>query len=294
MFRLFEKKSPEDRVKECLKKRDWDGLARAYYDLGVSAMERDDLSKAALWLSRADTVYSARDETYSKAGRNRFFHKEIVSDCSDRIGELEDAPLLANQITEQVEEKAEELNDIQIRVWSLLTLARLARTGEKLAVLPGCGVLGTLGRCADLVMKSFQKSISQDESDFLQNVCSDLYALSDAESFFAGGEVPCAAGAPLQVFDFNGMTTLLNIENFLDGHLHTLKGELHSDDGALIPCALVPDYWVRTTDGDIHDIPQVKAELERIWSDYAFVCSGITWAQVAQRINEYKSVDTFQ
>ena len=254
MLGLFEKKSPEDRVKECLKKRDWDGLARAYYDLGVSAMERDDLSKAALWLSRADTVYSARDETYSKAGRNRFFHKEIVSDCSAHIGELEDAPLLVNQITEQVEEKAEELNDIQIRVWSLLTLARLARTGERLAVLPGCGVLGTLGRCADLVMKSFQEPISQDESDFLQNVCGDLYALS----------------------------------------LHTLKGELHSDDGALIPCALVPDYWVRTTDGGIHDIPQVKAELERIWSDYAFVCSGITWAQVAQRINEYKSVDTFQ
>ena len=45
MLGLFEKKSPEDRVKECLKKRDWDGLARAYYDLGVSAMERDDLSR---------------------------------------------------------------------------------------------------------------------------------------------------------------------------------------------------------------------------------------------------------
>ena len=293
MFGLFEKKSPEERLLESLRKKNWDGLSRAYYDLGVAAMEQGDLSRAVLWLSRADTVYSASDKVYKKTSKNRLFHDEIVTDCSDRIGELEDAPLLSNQIVEEIDDKRDELGDAQARVWSLLTLSRLAPMGDKLAQLPGCGVLGQLGKCVDLAVQSFQTPISQEEFDFLKTVCGELYALSDSQDFFAGGEVPCAAGAPLQVFDLNGLTTLLGIEGLLDGQLRCLAGEPAADDGGLIPCALVPDYWTRTVGGDLRAIPQVKAELERIWADYDLVRSGPTWAAVAQRIQAYRSLDIF-
>lgn len=93
MLGLFEKKkSPEERLETCLKKKDWDGLSRAYYDMGVSAMDSGQLNKAVLWLSRADTIYSASDEVYTKTSKNRLFHKQIVDDCSSRIGTLEEAP----------------------------------------------------------------------------------------------------------------------------------------------------------------------------------------------------------
>ena len=78
MLGLFEKKKdPQERAAKCLEKKDWDGLSRAYYDMGVAAMESGDLNSAVLWLSRADTVYSASDEVYSKTSKNRLFHKEV-------------------------------------------------------------------------------------------------------------------------------------------------------------------------------------------------------------------------
>lgn len=290
MFNLFKKKGdavPEERLAACLRGKDYAGLAKAYYDMGRAALEAGDQGRAMLWFSRADTVYSARDDVYEKMG------EKLIDDCSDRIGELEEAPLLANRIAEEVEERAEDLGDAQVRVWSLLTLARLVPVGEKLAALPGCGVLGTLGKCLDLCVKSFQEPITQEEFDYVKDVCGGLYALSDADSFFAGGEVPCAAGAPLQVFDLNGLTALLSIEGFLDGQLRCLAGEGADDDSSLVPCALLPDYWTRAVGGDIAAIPQVKAELGRIWDDCEFVQSGPTWGEVARRAADYKALDVF-
>ncbi len=66
------------------KKRDWAGLVKVYYELGVSAMDGGDLNHAQLWLHRADTIYSADDTTYEKVG------DKLTDDCSDRIGTLED------------------------------------------------------------------------------------------------------------------------------------------------------------------------------------------------------------
>ncbi len=287
MFNFFKKKDAatlEDRLEDCLKKNDHAGLAKTCYEIGKDAMEAGDQGKAMLWLSRADTIYSAQDDVYEAVG------EKIVDDCSDRIGQLEEAPLLSNQIVEQIEEKTQDMDDAQVRVWSLLTMARLSPLGTRLSALPGCGVLGALDRCVDLVVKSFQEAITQEEFDFIKAVCGDLYDLSDSEAFYAGGEVP-TAGAPFQVFDLNGMTTLLGLEGFLDGQLRCLTGDPMQDDGGLIPCGLLPDHWQRTMGSDIREVPQVKAELERIWSDYEFVRSGPTWGAVAQRIEGYKALD---
>ena len=65
MFNLFKKKAdaaPEERLAACLQKKDYAGLARAYYDMGKAALSAGDEGKAMLWFGRADTVYSARDD----------------------------------------------------------------------------------------------------------------------------------------------------------------------------------------------------------------------------------------
>ena len=111
-------KAPEDRISELEKKKDWAGLAKACYELGVTAMDAGELNRAQLWLHRADTIYSADDAVYGKVG------DRIIDDCSDRIGRLEDEEgLLYHAVPAQVEERAGELNDPQVRaelerIWS--------------------------------------------------------------------------------------------------------------------------------------------------------------------------------
>ncbi|MDE6589249.1 MAG: hypothetical protein K2K53_02645, partial [Oscillospiraceae bacterium] len=266
MFELFKKKSasPEERIAECHRKKDYVGLAKAYYELGKSAMEAGEQGRAMLWLGRADTVYSARDDVYDKVG------EKLTEDCSNRICELEGAPLFINEIEPPITEQVNDLGDAQVRIWSLLSLARLVPAANRLAELPGCGVLGKLEKCLSLALQSFSDPITPDEFDFIMNTCTELAEFCDSEPFFAGGEVPCSAGAPLQVFDLNGMAMLLSIEAFFDGLLRTLAGQPVKDQGEMIPCALLPDYWQRTVGGDIRYIPQVQAELDRIANDEVF------------------------
>ena len=130
MFGLSKSKSknPEEQLKICQQKHDWAGLARAYYDMGVAAMDGKDLYQAVLWLHRADTIFSADDRVYKKVG------EKLVDDCSDRIGTLEDGTLVYNDIYEEITGKAEEMEDIQIRLWDLLTIARLVKLGDRLGV----------------------------------------------------------------------------------------------------------------------------------------------------------------
>jgi len=297
MFGLFGKKAakaPEERLAESQRKKDWAGLARACYDLGVSAMDRGELDKAQLWLHRADTIYSARDEVYEAVG------EKLTDDCSGRIGDLEGEALLYNDIPAQIEEKAEGLSDPQVRVWGLLSAARLVRLGERLGRLPGCGVLGELGWCVDMMLRSFQAPPSQEDYQKLMDVCNGLYELGDSEAFFGGGEIEVPGGAPFQVFDLNGMGVLLELNGLLDSHLRLIAAlsqkaeELPTAECGMVGCTLLPDYYVRTLGGKPGDVPQVRAELERIWSDYDFVCSGLTWDAVGKRVEAYKQLDILQ
>ena len=107
----------QERLQELEKRQDWPGLAKAYYELGCQAMDQGRLEQAALWLHRADTVYSAQDETYEAVD------DQLIDDCSDRIGQLEEAPMLYNQIPERIEQAAEEMDDLLVRLWGLLSLS---------------------------------------------------------------------------------------------------------------------------------------------------------------------------
>ena len=295
MFSLFGKKegkAGEDRVAECQKKKDWAGLAKAYYEMGVSAMEAGDLEHAQLWLHRADTIYSADDAVYEKVG------DKITDDCSDRIGRLEaEEDLLYNAVPAEISEKAEELSEPQVRIWGLLSAARLAALGKRLSVIPGCEVLGELGWAVDMMARSLQEPPTQEEYQHLMDVCNGLYELNGKPGYWCG-QIDVPGGAPFQVFDLNGMMGVeQELNDYIDSHLRLLAAlsqeaeELPAAGSSIVACALLPDYYIRTGAEELNDVPQIRAELARVEDDYRFVSSSFTWEQAAQKISEYKQLD---
>ena len=297
MFNLFGKKSlsSEESLAECQRKQNWAGLAKACYQMGVDAMEHGELNRAQLWLHRADTIYSAQDSVYKKVG------DRLIDDCSDRIGALEEEALLYNDLPSQIEEKAGEIPDTQVRLWGLLSLARLVNLGGRLAVLPGCEALGRLGWAVDTVLNTLRNPPTEAEFSGLRDLSSALYELGDSPSFWGlGSEIPVSGGAPFQIFDLNGMMGVhLEIDAYLDGHLERLLAlgqgeEPPTPETGVIASTLLPDYYVRTGAGRLEEVPQIKAELERIQSDYEFICSDITWEQISRRVEEYKTLDLLE
>ncbi len=295
MFGLFgkkEEKTPEGRLADLQKKKDWAGLARAYYDMGVATMEAGDLNKAQLWLHRADTIYSADDAVYEKVGDS------LIDDCSERIGALEEKEeLLYNSLPAEIETRAEELGDAQVRVWGLLSVARLAKLGEKLGRLPGCQVLGEINWAVDMMFRSLQAPPSQEEYQHLMDVCNGLYELGDSPAFYGGGQIDVPGGAPFQVFDLNGMGTLLELNGYMDNHLRLMAAlsqgaeELPAAPSGIVACTLLPDYCVRTGTSAPEEDARIKAEIQRIWEDFAFVRDQLTWEAAGKRIKAYQQLD---
>lgn len=279
----------EQRLVSAQEKKDLSALAKIYYDMGVLCMKNGDHNRAMMYLSRCDCIFSSDDDVYEKV------KESVREDCSERIGELEEMPLLTNEIPEQVEEQAQEsLGDLQVRVWGLLTMARLVQVGKRLSMLPACEVLGDLDEAVDVILRSFHEQISQADFQFLADTCDELYALGDEPSFSdltRQVEVPNAA--PIQAFDLNGLLVLTELNLYFDSHLRLLTDgpDNSAAETGLIPCALLPDYYLRTCKEDLAALPQILQEVERIQADYEFVSSQITWEEIAKRVAAYKELD---
>ena len=291
-FGKKEGNAPEERLAEFQRKKDWAGVSRTYYELGVAAMDAGSLNKAQLWLHRADTIHSADGNIYDRVG------EKLMDDCSDRIGRLEEEDgLFYNAIPAEIETKAEELNDPQVRVWGLLSIARLVRLGERLGRLPGCEVLGQLDWAVDLMLRSLQTMPSQEAYQRLMDMCDALYELNGKKIYYTG-EIEVPGKAPFQLFDLNGLFGVeQELNGYTDNHLRLLAAlsqcmeEQPQAESSIVACALLPDYYVRSGADRLEDVPQIKAELQRIWSDYEFVRSGVTWEGVEKRIADYKQLD---
>lgn len=294
-FGKKEVKAPEERLADLQRKKDWAGVSRTYYELGVTAMDAGNLHKAHLWLHRADTIYSADGNIYDKVG------EKLMDDCSDRIGRLEDEDgLFYNAIPAEIEARAEELSDPQVRVWGLLSIARLVRLGERLAMLPGCEVLGQLDWAVDLMFHSLQTLPSQEAYQHLMDMCNALYELNGKPVYYSG-EVEVPGRVPFQLFDLNGPFGVeQELNGYTDNHLRLLAAlsqgaeELPEAESGIVGCALLPDYYVRAGASDLNAVPRIKAELERISGDFAAVRDQIPLEEIGKRIAEYKQMDILQ
>ena len=265
MFGLFGKKeaaAPEERLASLQNKKDWAGLVKAYYELGTAAMEQGDLNHAQLWLHRADTIYGL------------FYNAALV----------------------EIEEKSGELLP-KLRAWGLLSVARLVKLGERLSRLPGCEVLGELGWAVDMMAGCFQAPPSQEAYQHLMDICNALYELNGKPIYYTG-EIEVPGKAPFQVFDLNGMFGVeQELNGYIDSHLRFVAAlsqgaeELPNAESSIVACALLPDYYVRTGAEDLSQVPQIKAELQRIQSDFELVRDRFTWEETAKKIAEYKQLD---
>lgn len=277
----------EQRLARAQEKGDLPAMAKTYYDMGVHCMENNDPNRAKLYLRRSQAIYGSRDDVFHHV------KKSMRDDCFERINQLWKLPLMINEIPRQLREQAGfYLDDMQIRLWGLMTLARLVKVGEYLSVLPGCEVLGNLRQAADLVLRSFQKPVPQEELQFLSDTCDRLYELGDNECFFdMKNQVEIPGGMPLQAFDLDSLMADLYL--YLNSHVKLLtKGPDNSEAEILfVSCALLPDYYLRTCGTDLSLLPQINQEIERIRADYEFVRSKITWQDISQRFTQYKELD---
>lgn len=155
LFQLFQKKPAaqsletlQTQLDNARRKKDAPKLAQAYYALGVYHMERDDPERADLYLGRADAIFSARDDIYDKVP------ELIREDCAQRLAQLESMSLLPGRLTAHIEERAEQLDSVQLRLWGLMTLARLNKVGLALSAVPGCQILGQFRRAVELTLRS--------------------------------------------------------------------------------------------------------------------------------------------
>ena len=88
------------------------------------------------------------------------------------------------------------------------------------------------------------------------------------------------------------------LNSFIDSHLRLIaalsqgvEDPAAAAESDIVGCTLLPDYYVRTGGGRLEEVPQIRAELERIQNDYEFICDGLTWEKVGQRIAAYQALD---
>ena len=161
-------------------------------------------------------------------------------------------------------------------------------------------MLGELGWAVDMMARCFQAPPSQEEYQHLMDVCNALYELNGKKIYYTG-QIEVPGKAPFQLFDLNGMFGVeQELNGYIDSHLRLVAAlsqgaeELPNAESSIVACALLPDYYVRTGADRLEEVPQIKAELARIWSDYEFVRDRFSWEEATEKIAAYKQLDILQ
>ncbi len=275
--------------------KDWVNLAIEYYNLGVKAMEDGDNIKATLWLNRSNSIYSAKDDIYTAVG------DELQDDCSRRIGELEDENNIYNNFPEYTQEKLSNLANAQFSMMGLFSISRLIPIFNKLSKLNGCEILGEIDKVPTVILKAFSSGISGDEFEFLSNLASELYAFADSEHYWGNtGSIQGANNQPFEVFDLHGMMGAIQelityLLDFTDTLTALSQGEEPPmSECGIVNCTLLADFYARTTNTNLDEIPEIKAEISRINDDFKFITSNVSFDDIASRVSDYKTLDIFK
>lgn len=266
-------------------------LSEKYYRMGKEYQLKGDLERARLYLERASTIYSNFEQVFDECGT-------FMYDCDEQVGMLEEEELLYNEVLEQVEEKAEELTNRQSYLWGILSFARMQKIFEKLSGCEDCGMLKEMGRVLDVLCHGVEQTLTAEELEYLQDFVSRFYGFDNSEAYVReSNQVSLENGRNLQVFDLDGNSTLTCLHLFLDKCACILESGFHMADFGepaeldFIPGTLMIDYYLRNEEGDPHEILQLQAETERIWSDFEFVKSGPDIREMAERIRNYRELD---
>lgn len=299
LFGLF-KKQPEKAADPAAlqAKGDFAGLSKLYFQMGKDALAQGDQDRARMWLGRSQAFTDASGEIYEKVG------EAIIDEAADLLSELEDAPLLVNEVTRRVEEEFETLSGVQRWQWSTLTFCRLQKLLEAAGALRGCEPLRETGAVIDALFAHFYSGTSDEAWDRVKAYSSFLFQWADSPAYFdPRQEIPVPGGAPLQLLDLNGEIVPTELCLYMDimvsGRLSARQTEgtapqkvLDSldvnDYSGMVRCALLSGYYLRTHGGKLDGMPQVQAEVARIWDDLEFVRTGPDREAVECRAAEYR------
>lgn len=297
MFKLFggsKKKGLEDLMQQAEaleQKGDLIKLSKVYYQIGICYQENRDLERARLYLERACTLYSNFDEVCDAC-------ESFMDDCDERLGALEEEPLLHNELLEQVQEKADEFSNEEKYYWGLLSLARFERIFKQLSDAPECEILDEIERVFDLLVRSMSEDMGEEDREYLDDFMSRFYEFGDSGAFVdVSNQVTLADGSTLQLFDLNGNDTLTCLHLFLDKCFSALSEGADwvevGDEAEVdfIPCTLLLDYYLRNQEGSIRDNPKIRAEIARIWSDAEFIDTEPEREEILERLNTYRKLD---
>lgn len=265
--------------------------AESCYRKGKEYQKKGDLERARLYLERASTLYSNFDQVFDEC-------EVLMEDCDEQIGALEEEDLLYNELLEEVLEKAEGLSNGQKYIWGLLSLSRLQTVFDRLSACPECGILGELKRVLDIFSQGLDRDLTEEERTYLQDFITRFYDFGDSGAFAdTRNRVAVEGDKALQVFDLNGNSAFTCLHIFLDKCIYAFCNgfaEIENAEPAevdFIPGTLLEDYYLRTGDQELREIPAVQEEIGRIRSDFEFVQANPDVQAVRERMESCRRLN---
>lgn len=262
-------------------------IAKLYYELGAGYYRQGNKEKAWLYLNRFDTLSGSQDDICKK------IPEAMMDQASDWIEELEESDLYLNELMNWAEEEAEQLDVIQKAKWNLLTLARFEKLFLQLSRLPGFDLLSQYGRVVEILAKAVYEPVEQEEYEIVLQFVQDFYPFTDSAALAdVSNRIPIAGGADFEAYDLQGSCTLLNMYTLLDDILQYVEqrrnmGEIETD---LLSNVLLADYYIRTHEESLREIPAVGAEVKRIQADLEFVKGNPVRSEFMERMRQHRAI----
>lgn len=269
----------------------FNAMFEAYFQLGKAYFKQENYEKAMFYLNRADCLsLSIEDLEVSD--------KEM-DECSQMIVMLEDKIFYQKKILD-IEEKTENLNYVQMTLWNLFTLCRLNSLFQAFADKPNCEVLQKVPHILQLILKILTEGISQEEYSYGIDFVNELYDFSDSETFYNPHTTAdlISSNEKIQMFDFVNGDTMTSLHIFVDHELQNYVNKETSDQFAtdFVASALgtMIGFYLRTQDEEIHKIPQIQKELQRIDDDYQMILDEPELQDITERMNDYLQMNIFE
>lgn len=280
-------------LKEVQIKQDYTEIAKCYLQLGTAYKKEGRMRKALYYLNRFDNLVGGDNSLYEKFQED---NDKVMHQITDLEMELESEPY-AQEIQEQVVAKAETLDISQKMQWMLLTMSRFCTLFQRISTLDGFEEFGRLDEMITYFSKGFYEELDEEEEWELSEYWDKIDEVFDS----------------LRMSDYTKKVDMPNQESFVPADLESGEGtyfftmaydalqsflleELDEDDIEMefVTCGILSDYYYRTCDiedeKDVKEERKVQEEVERIFSDYAFIQEKPDKEQFQERVEQYKKI----
>lgn len=211
-------------------------------------------------------------------------------------------------IRSQVVEKSDELNDLQKMQWMLLTMSRFCSLFELISALEDFEGFERLSEMVDLICGGLYGKLDADDvqetMDHYDALIEDVFdseIMCDCTQTVKIPDQPDFVPADLESGDV-GTYYFSMAFTAMQSFIFDTKGQLSecAVSGAaqrkepvgmeFAACGILADYYYRTSDAELKDVPKVQEETARIFSDHDFVKSEPDYEAFRERINVYKTI----